>query len=477
MLTSYVTWFNTLDRVDVVFTTLLFAGLIATIWSWKGRPGALAAAGYVVVAAALSFLIAPQIAVIAGLIGVAASLFLPNIHPEHGTITWYNDPRKRGVISQGVLFFFVVYAVYGIVTNTIINLERQNIASGFGFLSQTAGYGINFNPFVDYSEASSYGKTFWVGLQNTLIVAGLGILLATILGFLVGVARLSNNLIISKLAYWYIEINRNIPLLLHIFIWYFAVLRAVPDKRDKWSLFDTVHLNILGVWIPEPLPQEGFWITLVALAAGIAAALGLSSVMRARQMKTGQTFPTFWVGLAMIIAAPMIAFFASGSPLEFDYPKFTADGPIFRRGFDITTGFLFTSEFVALLLALSIYTAAYIAEIVRAGIMAVSHGQTEAANALGLRNGPTLRLVVIPQALRVIIPPLTNQYLNLTKNSSLAVAIAYPDLVATFGGTTLNQTGQAVEIITVTMLVYLTLSLVTSAIMNWYNARIALVER
>ena len=470
-------WFFALGQVDVAFAILFLAGLIATVLAWKGRPSLAIAFGYVIAGGLIAWFVSYQAAVGLGMVGALVSFFIPNIHPDHGQIAWYNDPRKRGVVSQGLLFLLVVISVHGIVTNTIINLERQNIASGFGFWNQTAGYGINFNPFLNYSEESTYGMTFWVGLQNTLVVAIIGIFLATILGFIVGVARLSNNLIISNLAYWYIEINRNIPLLLHIFIWYFAVLRAVPGKREKWTFAEVFHLNILGLWTPEPLPQPGFWMTLAALGGALVAAFLLARVMKARQMATGQTFPSFWVGLAMIIVIPAVVFFASGSPIDFDHAKFTSDGPIFRRGFDITRGFLFTSEFLALLLALSIYTAAYIAEIVRAGIMAVSHGQTEAAHALGLRNGPTLRLVVIPQALRVIIPPLTNQYLNLTKNSSLAVAIAYPDLVATFGGTTLNQTGQAVEIIIITMLIYLSLSLITSAIMNWYNARIALVER
>ncbi|MGI9407928.1 MAG: amino acid ABC transporter permease [Hyphomicrobiaceae bacterium] len=405
-----------------------------------------------------------------------ASLILPNIHPEHGTIKWFNDPRARGLISQTILFLLVAFGIYAMVTNTIVNLERQNIASGFGFLNQTAGFGIN-QTLIEYSEESTYGRTFLIGLLNTILVAVVGIFLATVIGFLVGVARLSSNWVISRLAYGYIELMRNIPLLLHIFVWYFAVLRSVPDKRSKWSLFDTFHLNIYGIWGPQPLPQSGFIWTLLALLAAIVFAFIVAKLAKVRQMRTGQAFPSFWVGLAAIVIVPTAVFLATGSPLDFEHPKFVAEGPIFKQGFEINSGMQIIPEFISLLLALSIYTAAYIAEIVRAGILAVSHGQTEAANALGLRTGPTLRLVVIPQALRVIIPPLTNQYLNLTKNSSLAVAIAYPDLVAVFAGTTLNQTGQAVEIIVITMLVYLSLSLITSAIMNWYNARIALVER
>ncbi len=475
-ITSLPEWYFELGRIDVTFAILMLAGVIATIMSWKGRPGMLVGAAYVVVAVVLAYFMSFQAAVGLGMIASIAALLVPNIHPEHGTISWFNDPRARGLIAQIILFLLVTFGIYAMVTNTIVNLERQNIASGFGFLNQTAGFGIN-QTLIPYTEESTYGQTFIVGLLNTILVAIVGIFLATILGFIVGVARLSKNWVINKIAYWYIEVMRNVPLLLHIFVWYFAVLRAVPDKRDKWSLFDTFHLNIYGIWAPEPLPGPMFWMTVVAFLAAIVIAFILAKLAKARQMRTGETFPSFWVGLAIIIILPLAAFFATGSPLDFEHPKFVAEGPIFKRGFEFQSGLQVIPEFIALLLALSIYTAAYIAEIVRAGILAVSHGQTEAANALGLRSGPTLRLVVIPQALRVIIPPLTNQYLNLTKNSSLAVAIAYPDLVAVFAGTTLNQTGQAVEIIVITMLVYLGLSLVTSAIMNWYNSRIALVER
>jgi len=486
LLDSFATlpdWFWSLGRIDVGFAVAMLAALVATVWSWKGRPGILAGAGYAAAAAIISFFGvsgggfgAFQLAVLLGVIAAAGSLALPNIHPEHGTIKWFNDPRKRGLISQTVIFLLVVFGIYAMVANTITNLERQNIASGFGFLNQTAGFGIN-QTLIDYTEESTYGRTFLVGLLNTILVAIVGVFLATVLGFLIGVARLSSNWVISKLAYVYIELMRNVPLLLHIFIWYFAVLRALPDKRDKWSFFDTVHLNIYGIWAPQPLPGPSFWWTIVALLGAIIFALVLAKLTRVRQEKTGETFPAFWVGLAGIIIVPLAVFLASGSPLAFEHPNFVTDGPIFGRGFELDSGFRIIPEFMALLLALSIYTAAYIAEIVRAGILAVSHGQSEAAHALGIRPGPTLRLVVVPQALRVIIPPLTNQYLNLTKNSSLAVAIAYPDLVAVFAGTTLNQTGQAVEIIIITMLVYLGMSLLTSAIMNWYNARIALVER
>lgn len=395
---------------------------------------------------------------------------------EQAKASFFYDPRVRAIFSQAVLFALLIWAGHAIVTNTIANLERQNIASGFGFLEDTAGFGI-IQSLVPYTEESSYGTTFVVGLLNTILVSVVGIILATALGFIIGVARLSGNWVISNMAYAYIEIMRNIPLLLHIFIWYFAVLRTLPGKRDKWSLFDIVHVNIFGIWAPMPVTHSGFSIVAIAFLLAIIGAFFVARWAKARQATTGQQFPVFWTAVGIIVGLPLLVYLATGMPLTFEYPVFKTDGPILRRGFQQDVGLNIIPEFLALLFALSTYTAAYIAEIVRAGINAVSHGQTEASHALGVRPGPTLRLVVIPQALRVIIPPMTNQYLNLTKNSSLAVAIAYPDLVSVFAGTTLNQTGQAVEILLMTMAVYLTLSLVISMIMNWYNARIALVER
>ncbi|MEE9588720.1 MAG: amino acid ABC transporter permease, partial [Hyphomicrobiaceae bacterium] len=393
---------------------------------------------------------------------------------EQGKASFFYDPRVRAIFSQVVLFALLAWAGYAIVANTIANLERQNIASGFGFLKDTAGFGI-IQTLVPYTEVSSYGWTFVVGLLNTILVAVVGIVLTTALGFVIGVARLSANWVVSNLAYVYVEIMRNIPLLLHIFIWYFAVLRAVPGKREKWSLFDTVHVNIIGIWAPMPVTHDGFSLVVIAFVLAIIGAFFVARWAKTRQAATGQQFPVFWAAVGIIVGLPLFVYLATGMPLTFEHPVFKTDGPMLRRGFQQDVGLNIIPEFLALLFALSSYTAAYIAEIVRAGIMAVSHGQTEASHALGIRPGPTLRLVVIPQAMRVIIPPMTNQYLNLTKNSSLAVAIAYPDLVSVFAGTTLNQTGQAVEILLMTMGVYLTLSLLISMVMNWYNARIALV--
>ncbi|WP_428529655.1 amino acid ABC transporter permease [Roseibium sp.] len=386
-----------------------------------------------------------------------------------------NDPKVRGLFYQALLIAALIFFGYFIVTNTVANLERQNIASGWGFVENTAGFGI-IQSLVPYAETSTYGQAIFVGFLNTLMVAVVGIFFATIIGFVVGIARLSNNWVINQIAYWYVELVRNVPLLLQIFFWYFAVLRAVPGKREKWSLFDTFHLNIAGLRMPKPIWEDGSGFIGFALIVGIVASVVVSKWARKRQDETGQQFPVFWTALGLIIGLPVITYFVTGMPMYLEHPNFVETGPVLRRGFELGVGFNLIPEFLALTTALAIYTAAFIAEIVRAGIQAVSHGQTEASHALGLRNGPTLRLVVIPQAMRVIIPPLTSQYLNLTKNSSLAVAIAFPDLVSV-GGTVLNQTGQAIEIIAIWMAVYLSLSLITSAFMNWYNQRMALVER
>jgi len=399
---------------------------------------------------------------------------------EDAKVFFLNDPKWRSLIFQALLLIGLVWFFYWIVTNTQANIEARNINSGFAFLKDTAGFGIITTPgtaLTGYTEESTYGDVFFVGLINTLFVAIIGVFLATVLGFTIGVMRLSKNWVVAKIATVYVETFRNIPLLLQIFFWYFAVLRSLPGKRDKWSLFDTFHLNILGVWGPSPMPGGLFWLTIVAFVAGIVGTFVIKSWAHKRQMDTGQQFPVFLTALGLIIGLPAVVFLITGMPLGWEHPAFVEVGPRLRQGFTQGTGFVLIPEFIALLLALTIYTASFIAEIVRAGILAVAHGQTEASYALGLRPGPTLRLNIIPQALKVIIPPLTSQFLNLTKNSSLAVAIAYPELVAVYAGTVLNQAGQAVEIIIMTMLTYLTISLVTSMFMNWYNARVTLVER
>jgi general L-amino acid transport system permease protein len=382
---------------------------------------------------------------------------------------WWRDPRVRAIAYQVLTLLGVILFFGYIVNNTIHNLDRQGIASGFDFLDKPAGFGIP-QTLIDYSMLSPNSRVFWIGLLNTLLVAGIGIVLATILGFVIGLARLSSNWLVARLATIYIEIIRNVPLLLQILFWYFAVLQALPQPRDSMAfLGDLFFLNNRGFYSPKPIFEDGFgWVALVFLVA-LAAAIGIGRWARRRREATGQPFPTFSVGLGLVLGLPLLAFLVTGMPLAFEHAE--------MGRFKLQGGLVMLPELVALAMALSIYTASFIAETVRAGILAVSHGQIEAAHALGLKHGQTLRLVVIPQALRVIIPPLTSQYLNLTKNSSLAVAIGYPDFVNVFTGIVLNQTGQAVEVIAITMAVYLTLSLLTSAFMNWYNRRIALVER
>lgn len=322
---------------------------------------------------------------------------------------------------------------------------------------------------MEYSEQSSYGRALLVGFLNTLLVAVIGIIVATIIGFTLGVARLSSNWLVAKIATLYIEIVRNVPLLLQIFFWYFAVLRALPLPRDSVSLLDIAFLNNRGIFVPSLLLEGSGLVLLISAIVGGVAAWMISKLSNRRRAETGENIKGALFAPLLILAVPLFVFLVSGMGLKAEVPSL--------RGFGFRGGWSLIPEFVSLVLALSIYTAAFIAENVRSGILAVSHGQTEAARALGLKPSPILRLVIIPQALRVIIPPLTSQYLNLTKNSSLAVAIAYPDLVSVFSGTVLNQTGQAVEVIAITMTIYLSLSLLTSLGMNWYNRHMALVER
>lgn len=340
--------------------------------------------------------------------------------------------------------------------------------SGLGFLDQTAGFDI-IQHLIPYSEQSTYGRVLVVGLLNTLLVAVLGIFLATILGFLIGIGQLSANWLVARLCAAYIEVLRNLPLLLQIFFWYFAVLRALPGPRDSLNLFDSIYVNNRGVYLPRPDAAPEFIWVVAALALGALAAIWLRLKTRDKRERTGERSDIRLAALALVALPPLAISAITGFPLTFSRPVL--------EGFNFAGGFVVIPELVALVTALSAYTATYIAEAVRAGIAGVSSGQREAALALGLSRGQMLRLVVIPQAMRQIVPPLTSQYLNLTKNSSLAVAIAYPDLVSVFAGTTLNQSGHEIEVIAITMGVYLSLSLLTSGAMNLYNARIALTER
>jgi general L-amino acid transport system permease protein len=380
----------------------------------------------------------------------------------------YNRPKIRAVFYQLVVLAALLWLGVEIALNAKANLDAQKITSGFGFLDNTAGFGIN-QSLIAYNEADTYARVFFVGLLNTLLVAAIGIVLATILGFLVGLARLSPNWLVARLAGGYVELIRNLPLLFQLLFWYLAVLGTLPGPRQSISLFGEIFLNNRGIIVPAPVAGEGTGAVMAVFALSVIATVALRVWAKRRQMRSGRQFPLFWAGLALVVGPPLVALVAMGFPIRFESPEL--------RGFNFVGGVRLLPEFIALLVALTTYTAAFIAEVVRAGVLAVPRGQTEAAFALGLRRGLALRLIVVPQALRVIVPPLTNQYLNLTKNSSLAVAVGYPDLFAVFAGTALHQTGQAIEIIAITMAVYLAISLITSALMNWYNARIQVAER
>jgi general L-amino acid transport system permease protein len=380
----------------------------------------------------------------------------------------WRQPLFRAIVVQALLVLGLVAFGWYLLSNTLSNMEQRGITTGFGFLSNEAGFGI-LQSLIEYDETHTYGRTFLVGLLNTLLVAVLGIFFATVIGFVVGIARLSPNWLVARLATIYIETFRNLPLLLQIMFWYFAVLRPLPLPRQSLSLGDSVFLNNRGLFIPQPVPEDGFGVVLAAFALAVVLVIAISWWARRRQAETGRQFPSFSVGVLLLTGLPLLAYWLSGAPMHWEYPEL--------KGFNFRGGIEIIPELAALVLALSIYTGAFIAEAVRSGIEAVSHGQTEAAYALGLKPRVTLKLVIIPQAMRVVIPQLTSQYLNLTKNSSLATAIGYPDLVNVFAGTTLNQTGQAVEVIAMTMAVYLAISLTISLFMNWYNKRSQLVER
>jgi general L-amino acid transport system permease protein len=384
-------------------------------------------------------------------------------------------PRRRfsrgfgNLALQAALIVVVVGLAIAAAHNAAQNLARANIAHGFGFWNNTAGFDIS-QTLIDYSSSTStFGRAFWVGLLNTLLVASIGCVLATILGFIIGIARLSRNWLVSRLAGGYVELIRNIPLLLQILFWYNAVLKSLPELRGSVALPFGGFLNNRGLFLPRPVFAPDFGAVVIAFAVGLAVAVGLYFWARRRQERTGERVHILWMALTAIFGLPLLIFIVAGRPLSFGIPD--------MGRFNVRGGLEILPEFAALLLALTLYTAAFIAEVVRAGVLSVSTGQTEAAQALGLRSGTILRLVVVPQAMRIIIPPLTSQYLNLTKNSSLAVVIGYPDLVQVFAGTVLNITGQAVEVIAITMAVYLAISLFTSLAMNLYGRTVAIVER
>ncbi|MBV8041391.1 amino acid ABC transporter permease [Pluralibacter sp.] len=379
-----------------------------------------------------------------------------------------SNPTVRAWLFQIVAVVTIATIVIYLIHNTITNLNNRGITSGFAFLDRSAGFGI-VQHLIDYQEGDTYGRVFIVGLLNTLLVSALCIVFASIIGFFLGLARLSENWLLRKLSTLYIEVFRNIPPLLQIFFWYFAVLRNLPGPRQAVDAFGLVYLSNRGLYIPAPQLGEGLLAFTGAVLLAIVISVGLYRYNKTHQIKTGQLRRTWPTALGLIIFLPLLAHWTFGAAIHWDIPQL--------HGFNFLGGMALIPELAALTLALSVYTSAFIAEIIRAGIQAVPYGQHEAARSLGLPNPVTLRQVIIPQALRVIIPPLTSQYLNIVKNSSLAAAIGYPDMVSLFAGTVLNQTGQAIETIAITMSVYLIISLSISLLMNIYNRRMALIER
>lgn len=379
----------------------------------------------------------------------------------------FYSARLRGLLSQAFVLILLGWGLYTIVANTQLNLKRLNQNFGFDFLNNAAGFDI-LSSLISYSSSSTYGRALLVGFWNTLLVSALGIVFATSIGFVAGIMRLSKNAVVSGAAAIYVDVVRSIPLLLQIFMWYALVLKPLPGPKQAYQFFNTLFISNRGVIMPRPEFGDGAIWALVLLGGAIVASFFLLRYAKKKQELTGQRLPAGWISFAMIITAPLLGLLVVGWPLTWDMPALS--------GFNFSGGMTLIPEFLALLLALSVYTGTFITEIVRAGIQSVNRGQTEASQALGLNQSVALRLVVIPQALRVIIPPLANQFLNLTKNSTLAIAIGFPDLVAA-GGTILNQSGKAVEIVMVWMVIYLSLSLITSAFMNWYNSRMKLVTR
>ena len=381
----------------------------------------------------------------------------------------FKSGKFRSYLVQAIVLILFFGFVIWVIDNASTNMKANGIAHGFDFLWENSMFDIGYLPFIEHTPVHTYFHAFLVGLLNTILVAVIGIFFATILGFLVGIGRLSNNWLVSRFCGFYVELFRNIPLLLQLFFWYHAVLRILPRAKNSLQAGDSFFLNIKGLFLPKPIPEAGFNSILMIFLLSIIAIIFLWRWAKKRQAKTGEQFPIFYSSLVIIILPIIFVSYLYNFPMYLEQPVL--------KGFNFKGGIRLIPELVALLLALCIYTGSFIAENVRSGILAINKGQIEAANAVGLKRIQILRLVVIPQAMRVIIPPLTSQYLNLTKNSSLAVAIAYPDLVHVFAGTALMQTGQAVEILAMTMAVYLILSITISLLMNWYNKAIALQDR
>lgn len=386
-------------------------------------------------------------------------------HTPH--VAWWRDERKRAILWQALVIAVLLLVVAFIAINMVVNLRTLGIPLGFDFLNATGGFAISFS-LIPVDLESQIGRLILTGMLNTLLVSAIGIVLATILGVIVGVMRLSRNFLVSRIATVYVETLRNIPLLVQLLFWYVAISKLFPNVRQAINLYDLFFLSNRGIYSPRPVAEADFGIVLIALLVAIVGAIGLRRWAKKRQEATGQQFPGILAGLGLIILLPLLVGLALGSPVSWEIPEL--------KGFNFQGGMVLQPELAALVLGLTTYTAAFISEIVRGGIIAISHGQTEAALALGLKSRWNLRLVIIPQALRVILPPMTSQYLNVAKNSTLAGIIGYPDLYSIIG-TAQNQTGRAVENVTILMAFFLALSLLISLVMNWYNKRIALVER
>jgi len=383
-------------------------------------------------------------------------------------VSFLRDEKVRGIIYQLITIIGFVMLVMYIAHNTAHNIEARGIKTGFDFLNSPSGFDITETP-IPYDSHHTHWDVFKVGLINTLIVSFFGIILASMLGLIIGVARLSKNWLISRLAATYVETFRNIPLLLQILFWYNVVLAAMPSVRHSYSFFDSIFINQRGVFLPKPIFTDGAGYIGIAFVVAIIIGWFIHRWAKNKHLETGKNYPTFFINLAILIVLPTVAYFIAGKPVHFDYPHL--------KGFNFAGGKTYTPEFLALLFALSIYTATFIAEAVRSGIEAVSKGQKEAAQSLGLTKMQSLKFVILPQAIRISIPPIINQYLNLIKNSSLAAAIGYPELVTVFAGTSLNVTGQALEIIAITMGTYLIISLVVSMVLNWFNKKMKIKER
>ena len=381
-----------------------------------------------------------------------------------------NDERYRSVFYQVVVFGLFIWAVFSLIENTQINMATRKMAVGFDFLKNSAGFAIAWTP-LDYKPSDSYFMVYWVGIINTLILAGISIVLATLLGFVVGILRLSRNWLVAQIASWYVEILRNTPLLLQIIFWYLGAFANLPRPKQSIEIFgfETLVLNNRGLYIPKPQPEDLFWVTVAAFVIGLFVAVLLNKRATKKQQETGKYIPTLLPTLVAVFGLPIIAFLLTGMPLDWDLPAL--------KGFNYRGGGFVLPAMLAVMVALVVYHSAYAAEMVRAGILSVNKGQTEAALSLGLKQSFVMRLVIIPQAMRAIVPPMISLWMNVVKNSSLAIAIGFPDLVSVFMQTSLNQSGHAVEIVAMVMAFYMTVSLTISACLNVYNKKIQLTER